>query len=114
MPRRVPRKKQRAAEHRPYRVEIADRATAGLDHVADWYTERHPTGLERFLTDFSVARDLLSVFATAGRMRPEFRADLRSYVVHPFVAFYTVDDTNRRVIIERILHGHLDIDEGDF
>lgn len=82
--------------------------------MADWYTERHPSGLKRFLSDFSVARDLLSTFATAGRLRPEFRADVRSYVVHPFVAFYTVDDDNRRVVIERVLHGHLDIDEDDF
>jgi hypothetical protein len=32
--------------------------------------------------------------------------------VHPFIAFYTV--RGRTVFVERILHGHLDLDPDDF
>lgn len=81
--------------------------------MADWYAERHPSGVERFLTDFTKARDVLSIFPNAGRERPDLRQTLRSYAVHPFVLFYTVHDAKRCVMIERILHGHLDIDTED-
>ncbi|MBV9409849.1 MAG: type II toxin-antitoxin system RelE/ParE family toxin [Candidatus Eremiobacteraeota bacterium] len=57
---------------------------------------------------------MLSAFPKAGRSREELRAGLRSYVVHPFIAFYTVNDRDKIVVVERVLHGHLDIDSDDF
>jgi len=42
----------------------------------------------------------------------ELRRGLRSYVVHTYVVSYTLRD--KRVVIERILHGHLDIGSSDF
>jgi plasmid stabilization system protein ParE len=59
-----------------------------------------------------MARQVLSTFAKAGRPREELRRGLRSYVVHPYAVFYTLRD--KRVVVERILHGHLDIGSSDF
>lgn len=82
--------------------------------VAAWYADRHPSGADRFFTDFQQARDVLAAFPRAGRIREDLREDLRSYVVHPFQIFYTVEEAARHVIIERVLHGHLDIATDDF
>jgi len=58
--------------------------------------------------------NMLSLFPTAGRERPEFRHGLRSLPVHPFVAFYTVNAEHEQVAVVRVLHGHLDIEALDF
>jgi plasmid stabilization system protein ParE len=70
--------------------------------------------LNRFFQVFDETRRLLSAFPNAGRRRDELRAGLRSYLVHPFIVFYTSDARKRAIFIERVLHGHLDIDETHF
>jgi plasmid stabilization system protein ParE len=78
----------------------------------DWYEDRHPAGTSRFFEAFETARRILSIFPNAGRPRNELRQRLRSYVVHPYIVFYTVHE--KRVLVERILHGHIDIDATEF
>jgi plasmid stabilization system protein ParE len=56
----------------------------------------------------------LSTFPFGGREREEIRSGLRSYVVHPYVVFYRVNDRSRVVAIVRVIHAHRDIDTGDF
>jgi plasmid stabilization system protein ParE len=35
-------------------------------------------------------------------------------VVHPYLVFYVVDDHRKAVVIERVLHGAMDISAKDF
>jgi plasmid stabilization system protein ParE len=79
-------------------------------HVADWYAERHPHGYDRFLRDFRDVLDILATFPRAGRERDELRPNLRSYLAHPYIVFYRVDDTARTVTIVRVIHGRMDLD----
>jgi plasmid stabilization system protein ParE len=62
----------------------------------------------------AAARAVLATFPFAGRERDEIRDGLRSYVVHPYVAFYTVDDANRALTIVRVIHGSMDFGPDDF
>ncbi len=39
---------------------------------------------------------------------------MRSYVVHPHLVFYVVDDDRKAVAIERVLHGAMDFDSDTF
>jgi plasmid stabilization system protein ParE len=94
-----------------YRVRHAQRAERDLDLIADWYLERHPDGLSRFTHDFGTLIALLAAFPLAGRERAEYRAGLRSWNVHPFVVFYTVDETKQIVTIRTIMHGSMDLDD---
>lgn len=82
--------------------------------MADWYDERHPAGADRFFSDFQAAVQVLHAFPNAGRARPDLRDGLRSYVVHPYLVFYVVDDDRKAVVIERVLHGATDISSENF
>ena len=82
--------------------------------IAAWYAERHPAGEERFFRDFQKARDMLAQHPRIGRERAELRKDLRSWPVHPYLVFYVVDDRARAVVVERVIHGHMDVDSDDF
>ena len=48
-----------------------------------------------------------------GEQRPDLRAGLRSWQVHPHIIFYAVDDDTRTVTILRVLHGRMDINGDD-
>jgi toxin ParE1/3/4 len=85
-----------------------------LVHIAAWYADRHPTGETRFFRELQQARDLLAQHPRAGRERDELRDGLRSWPVHPYLVFYVVDDDAHAVVIERVIHGHTDIDSDDF
>ncbi len=82
--------------------------------IAAWYAERHAAGESRFFRDFQKARDMLARHPRIGRPRADLRGDLRSWPVHPYVVFYIVDDQARTVVIERVIHGHMDIESEDF
>jgi len=84
-----------------------------LDDVATWYEERHPAGADRFFYSFDTALSVLSTFPNAGRERADIFAGLRSYVIHPFVALYIVDEHARMVTIVRVIHGRRDFDAAD-
>lgn len=93
---------------------IAEHAEADLINVAAWYATRHPAGHDRFFNDFAAARTVLATFPFAGRRRDDIRDELRSYVVHPYIAFYMVDEPARSVVIVRIIHGSMDFGPDDF
>jgi len=82
--------------------------------IAAWYAERHPAGENRFFREFLKAQELLARHPRIGRERAELRPGLRSWPVYPYVVFYMVDDDARSVMIERVIHGHMDIDDEDF
>jgi plasmid stabilization system protein ParE len=62
----------------------------------------------------AAARTVLATFPFAGRERGEIRDGLRSYAVHPYVAFYTVDEAHRTLMIVRVIHGSMDFGPDDF
>jgi|SRR5580658_2435950 plasmid stabilization system protein ParE len=95
---------------KPYVVRLTRTAKTDLLRVAEWYAQRHPRGHERFVKDFARAAKVLATFPEAGRPRTEI-ANSRSWPVHPFVAFYSVDDERRTVFVERVIHGALDSDQ---
>lgn len=82
--------------------------------IAAWYAERHPAGEDRFFREFQKARYMLARQPRIGRERRELRNGLWSWLVHPYLVFYVVDDAARAVVIERVIHGHMDIDSDDF
>ncbi len=57
---------------------------------------------------------MLGTFPNAGRARPELRDGLRSFLVHPYLVFYGIDDDRKVVVIERVLHGAMDVGHEDF
>jgi len=69
---------------------------AGAD-VAGELTNRIVTTLERL-----IARN-----PGAGRRRPEFGSQVRSFPVLPYIVFYRAE--RNRVYVVRILHGHRNI-----
>jgi toxin ParE1/3/4 len=97
-----------------YTVTATPKADADLVKIAAWYTERHPAGEDRFFREFNQARDMIARHPDIGRKRPELRAGLRSWPVHPYLIFYTVDDKACRATFVRVIHGHMDIDRDDF
>jgi plasmid stabilization system protein ParE len=42
------------------------------------------------------------------------RDGLRSYLVHPYLVFYAVNADRKAVVLERVLHGAMDVRSGDF
>jgi plasmid stabilization system protein ParE len=48
-----------------------------------------------------------------GREGAELRDGLRSWPVYPYIAFHRIGDEARAVIIERVIHGSMDIDSDD-
>lgn len=43
----------------------------------------------------------------SGRQRPEFGADVRSFPIVPYVAFYKIEP--KRIVVLRVLHGRRDL-----
>jgi plasmid stabilization system protein ParE len=76
--------------------------------------ERHPAGHDRFFDDFLGARTVVATFPFSGRKRDEIRKGLRSYVVHPYLVFYRVDEAARAVTVVRVIHGSMDFGPDDF
>ena len=97
----------------PYRVVFTETAEHDLIEISAWYAARHPTGEARFFEAFASARKTLARYPGAGRERSELRVGVRSWPVHPYVIFYRADDSAKIVAIERVLHGRMDIGDGD-
>lgn len=94
-----------------FAVFLTAHAENDLERVADGYVDRHPQGEERFLRDFEAFLELIARFPLAGRSRAAYSSDIRSWNVHPFVVFYTVDDRKKHVLVRAIVHGSMDLDD---
>ncbi|HEY1977341.1 MAG TPA: type II toxin-antitoxin system RelE/ParE family toxin [Candidatus Baltobacteraceae bacterium] len=86
-----------------------EKAASDLDHI--WtYVEVH-SGAN--VADDLVTRLNETLWSTvarqprSGSQRPEFGADVRSFPIIPYVAFYEIEA--KRVIVLRILHGRRDL-----
>lgn len=93
---------------------IAAAAEHQLVDIAQWYEERNPNGIERFVEAFEQLRMNLATSPRIGRARPELLERLRSWPIHPWIVFYSVSEHERRVEIEAVYHGAMDIDSNDF
>ncbi len=96
-----------------YKVVLTGPAERDLVHTAARYLERHQAGEARVLSEFGDATALLAQQPLVGRDRSDLRPGLLSWLVHPFVVFYVVDETHRRVKVVRVMHGSIDTDEDD-
>jgi plasmid stabilization system protein ParE len=79
-----------------------------------WYINRHPAGYDRFFEAFRTARNMLGIFPLSGRPRDEIADGIRSHVIHPYIAFYVVDEPRRILTIARVIHGRMDFGPEDF
>gem|GEM_PF-3477255 len=79
-----------------------------------WYEERNPGGIERFVDAFARLRASLIKNPRIGRARPELLERLRSWPIYPWIVYYSVNDHERRVEIEAVFHGAMDIDSQEF
>jgi toxin ParE1/3/4 len=97
-----------------YRVIIANAAEQQLVDIAQWYEERNPRGTQRFVEAFIRLRRHLATCPRIGRARPELLERLRSWPIHPWTVFYSVNEHERQVEIEAVYHGAMDVDSDDF
>lgn len=57
---------------------------------------------------------MLALQPRIGRERAELRQGLRSWPVHSYLVYHVVDERARAVVIERVIHGHMDVENDDF
>lgn len=90
-------------------IRYYDKAIDDLLQIRRHYELRHSADAPDKVIDtiaYSVER-VLATFSSAGRLRPEFGPEVRSYSVPPYIAFYLVE--RRTVWILRVLHGRRDL-----
>ncbi|MBV8172749.1 MAG: type II toxin-antitoxin system RelE/ParE family toxin [Candidatus Eremiobacteraeota bacterium] len=91
------------------RVEYSDLARVDLakiwDHLADRVSIRGADSAVQSIEE-TLRRTLLR-YPSTGRARPELGSGIRSFPIVPYLVFYRVEQ--RRIYIERVLHGHRDI-----
>ncbi|HYV38828.1 MAG TPA: type II toxin-antitoxin system RelE/ParE family toxin [Gemmataceae bacterium] len=87
---------------------ITDQAHKDMNELWDYLAPRNLASAEKLLDDILDKARLHAQFPLMGRSRQELAANLRSFVVRPYVIFYRpVDDT---IDVLRVLHGSRDID----
>jgi toxin ParE1/3/4 len=89
----------------PYRLSAL--AERDLDEIWSYVAEdTSPAAADR-LVDVIIDRfELLTAHPGMGRVRPEFGADVRSFVVENYVLYYRFEGDD--VLVARILHGRRD------
>lgn len=93
------------------RVDYSDEAMWDLARIWASIAQRGGIGAaDRFRgkIEEKLAR-IIAKHPGAGRLRPEFRVDIRSVPIPPYVMFYRL--TGRSVRVIRIRHGHGDFNE---
>ncbi|MDP9105274.1 MAG: type II toxin-antitoxin system RelE/ParE family toxin [Candidatus Eremiobacteraeota bacterium] len=99
---------------RDYHIAVADLAEQQLVDIAQWYADRNPAGVDHFVEALERFRANLTKNPRMGRARPELLERLRSWPIHPWIVYYSISEHERRVDIEAVYHGAMDIDSDDF
>jgi len=86
---------------------ITEQAQADLDEAWDYLAERSSSSADKLIDRFVAAARVHARFPESGKSREELKPGLRSFVVHPFVAFYRPAEGTIEVL--RFLHGKRDI-----
>lgn len=91
-----------------YRVAVA--AENDLDNIWDYLADMNLGAASRFLKKIGKTFVVLAANPGMGRARPELLADLRSFPIGKYIAFYrpvATDDISIEIV--RILHGARDL-----
>jgi plasmid stabilization system protein ParE len=94
------------------RLTLAPLAEGDLSAILTFLrSEAGGSTAERYRSRFRETFDRLRTFPESGAPRPDFGADLRIAVVHPYVVFYDFVPSGDALIVWRILHGKVSVDE---
>jgi toxin ParE1/3/4 len=89
------------------RCLVTPRADRDLDSIWSFITPDNPRAADAMIDRLTDTFDMLLTMPQAGRLRQEFRENLRSFAVENYVIFYrTVSDG---IDILRVVHGRRDI-----
>lgn len=90
-------------------IRYSAQATDDLDNIEIYHTDRAGSRAAEGLMNRIIAtlERLIVRNPGAGRRRPEFGSDVRSFPVLPYVIFYRAE--RNRVYVVRVLHGHRNI-----
>ena len=89
------------------RVRISRRADADVDGIADYIAKQNPSAADRVADELLEAFSILGQEPLLGESRHDLGADLRGFVVTPYLILYRALDDGVEVV--RVIHGARDI-----
>jgi plasmid stabilization system protein ParE len=97
------------------RLIVSPESSADIDGILDWLDceTGRPVAL-RYAERFRAAFGHLMAFPEIGARRRTLHANMRIWVVAPYVIFYRFEIDKEPVTIVRILHGRRDLAEALF
>ena len=93
------------------RCLVTPRADRDLDSIWSFITADNPKAADAMIDRLTDTFDMLLTMPQAGRLRHEFRDNLRSFVVDNYVIFYVM--VPKGIDIIRVVHGRRDIGPAD-
>ncbi|ABD85734.1 type II toxin-antitoxin system RelE/ParE family toxin [Rhodopseudomonas palustris] len=94
------------------KFRLSEQAEADLNSIWRYIASADVRAANGQIDRLTEAMDLLAEAPLAGRARPEFGAQLRSFFLRGYTIFYVV--TPGGIEIARVLHERMDIDPADF
>ena len=93
-----------------YEVSFTDEAENDLNCVEEYLSQFYPSTARNFFEKVKKSIDLLS---TMPFMYSEYEEDsyFRKMTVNDYLFFYSVDETNKRIIIHRVFHAKRDVSQ---
>ena len=94
------------------RLALAPLAEGDLTAILTYLRSEAGSGTaEKYRSRFRETFDRLLAFPESGAPRPDFGADLRIAVVHPYIVFYDFAASDDVLTVWRVLHGKVSVDE---
>jgi toxin ParE1/3/4 len=93
------------------RCLVTPRADRDLDSIWSSITVVSPRAADAMIDRLTDTFDMLLTLPEAGRLRQEFRKNLRSFAVENYVIFYRT--VSEGIDILRVVHGRRDIRPAD-
>jgi toxin ParE1/3/4 len=93
------------------RCLVKPRADQDLDSIWSFITVDSPRAADAMINRLTATFDMLLTMPQAGRLRHEFRENLRSFAVENYVIFYVT--VPQGIDIVRVVHGRRDIGPAD-
>jgi toxin ParE1/3/4 len=93
------------------RCLVIPRADRDLDSIWSFITVNNPRAADAMIDRLTDTFDMLLTMPQAGRLRHEFRENLRSFAVDNYVIFYVT--VPEGIDIVRVVHGRRDIGPAD-
>jgi toxin ParE1/3/4 len=93
------------------RCLVKPRADQDLDSIWSFVTVDNPRAADAMINRLTAAFDMLLTMPQAGRLRHEFRENLRSFAIENYVIFYVM--VPQGIDIVRVVHGRRDVGPAD-